>query len=224
MIISAPAVAASNASSRLRHSTSIFDEKPAADLATFTALVMEPALQTWLSLSMTICERSSRCVAAPPTKSAYFSTTRKPGVVLRVPATWPSQPCDLARVTHFRDAVATPEARESVFSAVRSPRRTLRTGPRTVAMASLPPCGGSRASPSLAIHVTWQPRTSKAASKKGTPAKTPADLAYNVAVVSPSPTTSPPTSKDGQSSRIHRPTSSFQCGGRRAEKSAIVTA
>ena len=37
-----------------------------------------PVLQTWLSLSMIIDDRSTRCVSAPPTSMAYFSTRRKP--------------------------------------------------------------------------------------------------------------------------------------------------
>jgi hypothetical protein len=44
--MSAPALAASCASSIVRHSTSTLELKPAATLASFTAAVMLPALHT----------------------------------------------------------------------------------------------------------------------------------------------------------------------------------
>ena len=46
----------------------------------------------WLSLSMIMLERSCLCGSIPPTSIPYFSTSRKPGVVLRVPATTPRKP------------------------------------------------------------------------------------------------------------------------------------
>mmetsp|Transcript_11618 Transcript_11618/g.35829 ORF Transcript_11618/g.35829 Transcript_11618/m.35829 type:complete len:246 (-) Transcript_11618:411-1148(-) len=206
MTMSAPAPAASTPSAKSRASTSILAVNPAAVLAVSTAFAMEPRCQTWLSLSMTICDRSRRCVAAPPTSSAYFSTMRKPGVVLRVPATWPCQPAARATSTAARAAVATPDARDSAFSAVRSPKRSFRAGPDTVATATLPPVA-STCSPSRRSHATVQsPSASNVASKNGVPARTPELLHQSVAVVRASPTTSPPTSSDGQSSRSHAAT------------------
>lgn len=58
--------------------TSIFTEKPDACFAALTAAVIPPALAIWLSFNMTIWLRSYRCVAPPPTMSAYFSTKRNP--------------------------------------------------------------------------------------------------------------------------------------------------
>ena len=63
---------------------------------------------------------------------------RKPGVVLRVPATWPAQPSASAAARAFRAAEATPDARASAFNAVRSPNSKRRAGPLTVAV---PPSG-----------------------------------------------------------------------------------
>mmetsp|Transcript_4327 Transcript_4327/g.9135 ORF Transcript_4327/g.9135 Transcript_4327/m.9135 type:complete len:249 (-) Transcript_4327:215-961(-) len=203
--ISAPASAASSASSRFWHSTSIFWLKPAALLASFTASVIDPALQMWLSFNMTIWLRSSRCVAAPPTKRPYFSTTRKPGVVFLVPATRPSQPCSRALRIAAEEAVATPEQRLMVHSAVRSPRRIELTGPETVASFTLVTEEARMYDPSTAAssHATSHPNSSNTAWKNGRPANTPGLFIHRTAVFASSPTTNPPTSNDGMSSSIH---------------------
>jgi len=78
-----------------------------------------------------------RWVSAPPTSSEYFSTRPKPGVVFRVPATLPCQPCSLAVAIAAAAAVATPEARERMLSTVRSAISKQRTGPETSATAHL---------------------------------------------------------------------------------------
>ena len=57
----------------------------------------------WLSLSMIMLDRSCRCGSIPPTSIPYFSTSRKPGVVLRVPATMPLYPLARARSLIFFD-------------------------------------------------------------------------------------------------------------------------
>mmetsp|Transcript_100 Transcript_100/g.392 ORF Transcript_100/g.392 Transcript_100/m.392 type:complete len:226 (-) Transcript_100:10-687(-) len=224
MTMSAPASQASHASAKSRHSISTLDEKPATALATRHASAIDPAAHTWLSLSMTICDKSSRCVAQPPTSSAYFSTMRKPGVVLRVPATAPRHVAGTAARAVLA-AVATPDARASVLSAVRSPSSRSRAGPVTVATATLPPgaVDASTRAPSSTSHSTVQPppRASKVHSKNGTPASTPSDLPQSVAVTTRSPTTSPPTSTDGTSSRTHRATSSRQCGGSTARIAGV---
>mmetsp|Transcript_66957 Transcript_66957/g.192546 ORF Transcript_66957/g.192546 Transcript_66957/m.192546 type:complete len:201 (-) Transcript_66957:83-685(-) len=200
MTTSAPALQASIASASDEHSTSIFIEKPTQTLAFATALVMLPVAQTWLSLSITMADRLSRCVAAPPTSSAYFSTSLKPGVVLRVPATMPCHRSRLAASTAFRVTVATPLARERIFSAVLSPRRTLRAGPRTLAVTTLPWLASMK-SPSSKSHSTSQPPNfSNTASKKAQPQRTPLVFVKSFAAFGSSPTTKPPMSKLGISS------------------------
>ena len=57
----------------------------------------------WLSLSMIMLDRSCRCGSMPPTSIPYFSTSRKPGVVLRVPAMMPLYPCARAMSRNFFD-------------------------------------------------------------------------------------------------------------------------
>mmetsp|Transcript_34959 Transcript_34959/g.108737 ORF Transcript_34959/g.108737 Transcript_34959/m.108737 type:complete len:279 (+) Transcript_34959:203-1039(+) len=136
---SAPAAAASRASSTRWHSTSILLEKPHAERALFTISGMEPPhAQTWLSLSIVMSLRLIRCGTPPPTMTAYFSTVRKPGVTFRVAATWPCQPWRCFTTTSAWVSVAMPLARESRFSAVRSPCSNRCMGPRTLATKCRP--------------------------------------------------------------------------------------
>mmetsp|Transcript_1795 Transcript_1795/g.3274 ORF Transcript_1795/g.3274 Transcript_1795/m.3274 type:complete len:283 (-) Transcript_1795:23-871(-) len=220
--ISAPASAASAASSKLLHSTSILEEKPHARRALLIAAVILPLLHMWLSFSMTMCDKSMRCVLAPPTSTAYFSTSRKPGVTLRVAATSPCQLCERAMSTICLASVATPLARLSTLSAVRSPNSKRRAAPRTVATCTLG-CGGVGMtwSPSFMCHSTVQPSSSKMASTKGTPANTPALFPSSQASSGLSPTTKPPTSKVGQSSASHCETQLRQEGGRMVAKDVV---
>ena len=88
---------------------------------------MLPADQMWLSLSITIDDRSCRCVDIPPTSSEYFSTSRNPGVVFRVPATSPCHPWSSASCCSRLDIVAMPLALVKQFSATRSPSRMFLT-------------------------------------------------------------------------------------------------
>mmetsp|Transcript_61916 Transcript_61916/g.139532 ORF Transcript_61916/g.139532 Transcript_61916/m.139532 type:complete len:272 (+) Transcript_61916:259-1074(+) len=221
--ISAPAAAASNASSTCWHSTSILFENPAALLAFFTMSVMEPPhAQTWLSLSMVMSLRLMRCGTPPPTMTAYFSTRRKPGVTFRVAATMPCQPRRSFTSASDLASVAMPLALERMLRAVRSPCSSRCTGPRTMAIWCLPSkwaevaskadtlrgeqpficgagavpfnCDGPTNPPSDTLHSTVQPSSSKTASKKGTPASTASDLARSAASAGASPTTSAPMS------------------------------
>jgi hypothetical protein len=73
-----------------------------------------------------------------------------PGVVLRVPATMPCQPVRRAASRSLRDLVAMPEHRARRLSATRSPSRSWRAGPRTVATVMM----GEKASPSRRCHST----------------------------------------------------------------------
>lgn len=67
----------------------------------------------------------------PPTSIPYFSTSRKPGVVFRVPARIPVYPACFTNSSIFLDFVATPEHLAMVFSATLSPSRTFLVGPLT---------------------------------------------------------------------------------------------
>eukprot|EP01051_Picozoa_sp_SAG22_P019513 SAG22_NODE_3628_length_1607_cov_0.947613_2_plen_322_part_01 len=80
--------------------------------------------------------RSIRCVSPPPTRMAYLSTSPNPGVVFRVLVTQPGQPSAPARSAARRVSVATPLARDRMFSAARSASSRLRVGPVTVATAA----------------------------------------------------------------------------------------
>ena len=84
---------------------------------------MLPADQMWLSFSMTIDDRSWRCVDMPPTSSEYFSTSRNPGVVFLVPATSPCHPWSSASCRSRLATVAMPLALVKQFKATRSPSR-----------------------------------------------------------------------------------------------------
>ncbi len=172
-----PARMASSASCWLWHSTSTFNENPATLLAFLTAFVIEPVLHMWLSLSMTIEERSILWVSAPPTSRPYFSTILKPGVVFLVPAILPFQWCSVAIVWALRDIVAIPLHLASKFKAVRSPTSSFLASPLTRATSWRLPFCTSMNVPSLIFHSTVQPNSLKISSKNGDPAKTPELLA-----------------------------------------------
>ena len=103
------------------------------------------AAHTWLSFSMIMEDRSYRWPAQPPTRSAYFSTIRKPGVVLRVPATSPCQllRCFISTMRQHADAI--PLARDIRLSAMRSPSSMSFTFPLISATVHI----GSNKSPVL---------------------------------------------------------------------------
>ena len=83
----------------------------------------------WLSLSITHSERLPRWLAAPPARTAAFSSARRPGVVLRVSHTRIAGP---AASTKRRVRVATPERWHTKLRAVRSAVSTDASGPATV--------------------------------------------------------------------------------------------
>src|SRR6266571_2041302 len=70
---------------------------------------MPPAARMWFSLIRRPSSRPARWLLAPPTRTAYFSSTRRPGVVLRVSMTFACVP--LTRSHAWRLAVATPDRR-----------------------------------------------------------------------------------------------------------------
>lgn len=100
----------------------------------FRTSVILPEAQTWLSFSITIPLRSCLCMDTPPTSMAYFSTKRKPGVVLRVPATSPCHPLAVAVAWSWEQRVVIPEARARQLRAGLSPRRRHLAGPLTTAV------------------------------------------------------------------------------------------
>mmetsp|Transcript_40952 Transcript_40952/g.103165 ORF Transcript_40952/g.103165 Transcript_40952/m.103165 type:complete len:208 (-) Transcript_40952:180-803(-) len=175
----APAFTAFTASSSLRHSTSIFTEKPLTCWAASTALRIDPAAAMWLSLIITMLLRSMRWGSTPPTTMAYFSTRRKSGVVLRDPATTPLNLCSSQHLRKARQRVAIPLARANTLSATRSAWRRRLAAPSTVPTttgesARTPTCS----LPSSSSHETLQFTCSKRASTNGTPASTPSFLRY----------------------------------------------
>ncbi|KAK6300398.1 hypothetical protein J4Q44_G00284960 [Coregonus suidteri] len=201
MTMSAPAVAASLPSSRLPHSTSILLLKPHTERASLTA---------WKPHSITIPLRSCLCMDTPPTSMAYFSTSRNPGVVLRVPATWPCQPASLAMLCSWEQRVAIPEARARQLRAGLSPRRTHLAGPLTTAVwATASGPGGVQLS------------SVKTAVKKGLPASTLHGVLHNnLASTSCDPTHNPAGSKFGVSSASHSRASRVSVwGGRVCDRS-----
>ncbi len=75
-----------------------------------------------------------RLLVPPPTRTAYFSSARRPGVVLRVSSTVALVPASAS--AHLRVWVATPDIRHSRLSAVRSAVSSERVGPVTTASTS----------------------------------------------------------------------------------------
>lgn len=100
--------------------------------------VILPDAQMWLSFSITIPLKSCLCMDTPPASMAYFSTNRKPGVVLRVPATSPCQPLAFAISWSWEQRLVIPEARARQLRAGLSPRRRHLAGPLTTAVTTTP--------------------------------------------------------------------------------------
>ena len=78
----------------------------------------EPAAATWLSLISAASPRLIRWLTPPPQRTAYFSSARSPGSVLRVSRI--RAPVPATASTQARVAVAMPDRWVSRFSAVRS--------------------------------------------------------------------------------------------------------
>lgn len=190
MTMSVPASMASSASSSDLTSTSINKLNPETFRTASIAPLMDPyppidrmsrlpqlrvdldvpVDQTWLSLSMTMLDKSCLWASIPPTSIPYFSTNRNPGVVFRVPAIMPLYPFARAmsknlldlwegsewryRFVRWRNAhfVAMPLHRASRLRATRSPSSRCRALPRTVATFLT----GWNVSPSCMCHSTLQ--------------------------------------------------------------------
>ena len=104
-----------------------------------TAARTPPARRMWLSLIRIASKSPTRWFEAPPARTAYFSSTRSVGVVLRVSRIVMRPP---AASTNRRARVAMPESRCRKLSAVRSPTSSARAVPTISAISS--PCGRPR--------------------------------------------------------------------------------
>ncbi len=114
-----------------------------------------------------------RWFCPPPIRTAYFSSIRYPGNVLRVSRMLTS--VDWTRLTKARVIVATPERCCKKFSAIRSAASIDRAGPSTSATTvpgeiGSPSCTSAR---NCNAGSTWV----KTASTTGSPAMTPSALA-----------------------------------------------
>ena len=112
---------------------------------------------------MRTCSPSEeRWLTQPPQRTAYFSSARQPGVVLRVSTIRVPVPSTAA--ANFRDSVATPERRWIKFSAVRSAVSSAAVGP--VMRRTTPPV--FTRSPSCAISVTLSAGSTRANTRAAT--------------------------------------------------------
>jgi hypothetical protein len=126
----APASTASTASASVVASTCTGTSGNAARTSR-NAFASPPAAILWLSLIIATSYRPIRLFVPPPARTAYFSRIRRPGVVLRVSSTRAFVPASAS--AQARVCVATPDMRQSRFSAVRSAVNRARVGPATVA-------------------------------------------------------------------------------------------
>ena len=97
-----------------------------------------PAIRAWFSFTRIASWRPARWETPPPASTAAFSSSRRPGVVLRVSRIRVPVPCDRSHVARGR--VATPDSRPSRFRATRSAARM------PAARPSIPPPRPPRAS------------------------------------------------------------------------------
>ena len=130
---SAPRASTSSSCSSVSTSTS-HGRSGAWRRAAASAAPTEPAAATWLSLISTASPRPSRWLTPPPQRTAYFSSSRRPGRVLRVSRM--RAPVPSTASTQARVAVATPERWQTRLSAVRSAVSRPRTGARTASATS----------------------------------------------------------------------------------------
>ena len=103
--------------------------------------------------------RSARWFDPPPARTAYFSSARSPGVVLRVSVMRSLAPSVAA--TYAWVTVAIPDRCCRKFSAVRSPASSAAAGPRIVATTS-PGCTGSPSATFIRTRVRQSNRVNTA--------------------------------------------------------------
>ncbi len=167
---SAPARAASATWSSASHSIStIRPGHSARDRLTASAMLV-PA--RWLSFTRTASDSPERWLVPPPARTAAFSRTRRPGVVLRVSSTATDGLLSCAAATNCAVSVATPDSRPRKLSAVRSAVRIGRSGPVTSSTVS--PAASSSPSPASHTSSTSGPTRRKVSVTHAAPARTPA--------------------------------------------------
>src|SRR5262245_6526079 len=131
----------------------------------------------WLSLISMASSSPKRWLKPPPQRTAYFSSARSPGVVLRVQQMRVRVPS--TRRTNSCVAVATPERWPSRLSATRSAASTARAGPSSVISVVLPATlAPSRPSAEIAVSGA---SLAKVAAASGRPEITPASRATTTA-------------------------------------------
>src|SRR5215472_14332256 len=131
---------------------------------------MPPATAMWLSLIRMASSRPKRWLKPPPQRTAYFSSARKPGVVLRVQM-MRALVCAI-RATKAAVAVAMPERWPRKLSATRSAPRIARALPEIV-ISLAPRWTPAPSRPCGAIAISGASRRNAAATS-GSPAITPA--------------------------------------------------
>src|SRR2546430_14827835 len=135
----------------------------------------DPSSAQWLSFQSTAAESERRFSTPPPTVTAYVSSARRPGVVLRV---WVTRaPVPLTASTARRVTVATPDNRCRELRATRSPESSVAALAR--ARASTAP--GAAQSPSVHSASTRASRSSSpyTSAMMGRPATTKRPSATN---------------------------------------------
>src|SRR5438477_6318051 len=182
---SAPAASASSICSFVLTSASTRRNGEAAAFARRTASPIPPEAAAWLSFTRIPSNSALRWFVPPPARTADFSSSRIPGVVLRVSSRRVRVPCSVC--AYRRVSVATPHNRCSRFSAVRSPLRIARSKPRT----RRTPAPASAAAPSP--RSASRSHRGSSARKTRAAAETPETTSDSFATKSAVPRASAPT-------------------------------
>ncbi len=165
----APVARASRTCARLSHSTS--SGRPgAAPRTARIAAAIPPAAATWLSFTSAASPSPMRWFIPPPQRTAYFSSWRSPGVVLRVSRT--AHPVPATASAHALVAVAIPDRCVRKFSMVRSAPSISRNGAR-IRSTSQPPSIRSPSARRGSAASGGTPAASSTARATGRPASTP---------------------------------------------------
>src|SRR4051812_2236096 len=208
--MSAPAASASSICSGVLTSASTFSSGCAARRALRTASPMPPAAAAWSSLTNIPSKSAPRWLVPPPARTAAFSNSRIPGVVLRVSSNRVRVPASAD--AYRRVSVAMPQSRWRRLSAVRSPVRMARIDPRTRRTRSPGPASSPSPSSASNSHSGSSARNTRAAAEmpettsvslaKITPLPRAPAVTQASAVRSPGPTSS------SRASAMSRPTAS----------------
>ena len=197
----APAASAGSIWS-IRSTSQMMSLTPAAT-ARRTASPTDPATSTWLSLIIAASHSPMRWFDPPPMRTAYFSSWRNPGIVLRVSSSVQSG-LSIAR-TYSATIVAMPERCWTVFRALRSAVSMARALPssriRSVPAATLSPSATrssiliSGSSARKKASATPRPATSIVSRVSMTPAKrAPTGITLSLVTSRPPPGSPSPRS------------------------------